>query len=158
MANELSTITINNKLEDVLKYHFSIDGTNFIYEIIKFNSIEEYDSYREDEDIAIFNNLFKDDSSIKHIISLSWDIDGKVNSSIRLNELIKTIEWLGKEYLFYNWPDIVFYEAENFKFHRIYRRLFSSFGYSNTRNIGNYHIFTLDDRVGKNIKEENDEI
>jgi len=147
-----------DELDDILKYQFNIGGTDFNFEIIKFSSIEEYNSYREDGDLAIFKDLFNDDTSITHIVGYFWDIIGEPKLPLNLGELVKTLEWLGKEYVIYNWPDVIFYEAENPKFHNIYSRLFDSFGYDNIRNINNHHLFTYRERVGKNIKENNDEI
>lgn len=135
--------------DDITTYTFEISGVEIIFTVVAFSSIEEFRGY----DGGMFDNEIFDD--VKTIAGYSWEFAGETNE-LNFFLLMRTLEFLGKEYAFQNKPDIIFYEAENVQLREIYKPPFDAFDYKHITDFGgceNY-IFRHIGSYGKDNKKE----
>ncbi len=146
---------ICNQDDDIFEYTFEIDGYTFEFDIVKFEGIDDAIDFMDDDDENIFEPLMKYKNQIKELVGYDWNIL-KTGNNVNIFSLIKCVEFIGKEYVLKNWPDVIFYEAEDKRLHRIYERMFPSFGYYLTYSVGNTYVFTKFRKdIIKIIQEEN---
>lgn len=142
--------------DDIFEYTFELDGYEFEFDIVKFDGIEDAIDFMEDGDENIFKPLMKYKNQINELVGYDWDVLKKVNKNVNIFHLVRCVEFIGKQYVLEHWPDVIFYEAEDSRLHRIYEKMFPSFGYHFTYSIGNTYVFT---KFGKDIikiiQEEN---
>lgn len=153
MASKITSYTCVQN-DDIFEYTFKLNGYEFEFDIVRFHGIKEYIDLMEDGDINIFKPLMKYSNQIKHIVGYDWDILKKANKDVNIFDLVKSVEWIGKRYVMEYWPDVIFYEAEDKRLHRIYERMFPSFGYHLTYSIGNSYVYTKFSKVIIKIIEE----
>lgn len=159
MADQLEyTITRDG---DFVTYEMDLDGTTIRFYVTEFSGIKEYNSYVTDKEDLIFSPLENND--IDSIVGYDWEIIEKTPPSrttidintphekVNIVRLIKMIEFLGKHYVLYNWPSVIFYEAINPKLGLIYSRMFSVFGYRLEYITGNNYVFVRESK--DNYKE-----
>lgn len=128
--------------EDFCSYSFELDGNKYLFNAVSFNGINEYNSFIEEGGLRIFDILTPDQiKSSKKIVGYSWDIDKTNNHRVNMFQLAEMIELIGKDYAVRHWPDIVFYESKDHRFHEIYCRMFSSCGYHLGYSINHHHVY-----------------
>jgi len=157
MASKVKNITsyVCNIKDGILEYKFNLGSYTFEFDIVEFYSIKEYCDYLENDKENIFRPLEKYSDEIHLIAGYDWNVINSFGDELNIFDLVRSVEWIGKEYVLANWPDVIFYEAEDRRLHRIYERMFPSFGYNLTYSIDNNYIYTKfgRDRI-KIIQEE----
>lgn len=137
---------LNYKLKEdgfYSQYNFELNGNKYNFDVVLFNGIDEYNSYLKPDDARIFDRVNKLKNKIYKVVGYDWDIK-KNNNNVDIFQLVRAIEWIGKDYVIRNWPDIIFYETEDNRLHKIYSRMFPSFGYHYLYEIEKNHIFLRD--------------
>lgn len=154
MATEL--ILKLHQENDIISYDFDIDGEHVRFNIVSFSGIKEYNSYTKSDDEKIFSPL--DNKEINSIVGYDWgfvdNIEGRgahvysgtPKRNVNIFNLMKVIEYIGKDYVMVNWPDVIFYEADSHRLGKIYARMFPSFGYVLSYIVGKYYVFTCESK------------
>lgn len=125
------------------QYDIELNGNTYKFDVVLFEGIDEYNSHLEPNEVSIFNKLEKIKHKIFKVVGYDWDIK-QINNDINIFHLVRAIEWVGKDYVIRHWPDVIFYEAEDDRLHRIYQRMFGSFGYHYLYETNKHHIFLRD--------------
>ena len=146
MVTQLGITSI--KQDDIITYYSTINNSTIEFNIVEFHGIKEFNDYRDETDDDILGPLSA--MNPKLVVGYDWDFHKKSDEQIDLKLLMRVIEYIGKEYVMKNWPDVIFYEAEDKRLHRIYERMFPSFGYNLLYSIGDNYIYTKSGR--DNIK------
>jgi hypothetical protein len=141
MANQL-TYEIRDS-ENMCRYIFELDDNKYFFDVVKFEGIEDYNKNLEVGEIDIFAPLNKIKNKIFKVVSYDWDIE-KNNDRVNIFQLVRVIEFVGKEYVLRNWPDVIFYQADDKRLHKIYQRMFPSFGYEFMYEIDKHYVFLRD--------------
>lgn len=125
--------------EGLLVFEFTSKRSTITLSITEFDSVDDYNSYSEDESDYIFNDLIgKEDL----IVGIDWEFNKR--QSVSLKEVFGYINHIVSSYALDNKPSVIFYEAMNPKLHRVYQRMFSFKGYSLKKVIGKSYIYMRD--------------
>lgn len=134
--------------DDIIKYVFTINGLDLTFSIVRFDSVEEFNSYAEDESEMILSP-FKEEE-LHHIVGYDWDFDDELlhRNQINIVTLVKIIYEIGARYILEREPDLVFYFADNPKLHRIYHKMFPYVGWEMVYSSSDYYFYS---KCGKEI-------
>lgn len=125
---------------DILNYQFKIKDSLINLDIVEFKGVEDYEQYLEEGDENIFTPLKDYLNEMNRIAFFDWEFE--IRKEIDIFKLIRMVEVLCKDYVLRKSPDVIAYEAKNPKLHRIYERLFPSFGYRLEYSIGDDYVYT----------------
>ena len=146
MAIEIEEIKIEViKDENITSYIFELDGNTYKFDIVKFKDIREYDSLKEKintNNIDIFRSIQNKDD-IKNIVSFDWNVIELKNKKVNIFVLMRICQIIGGAFSIENEPDIIFYYAENERFHNIYKKLFEPYFWYNLIDVVDKHYVYL---------------
>jgi hypothetical protein len=124
--------------------HTRYSYNNYYFDVVRFNGIDDYNNYLDDEHDSIFNGLNPIRPLITKIDGYDWDWE-RTSNNINVFELLNSIKEIGIKHVLIHNPDVVFYEASNKKLHDIYKIPFSSYGFTFCYKVGMTYIYLRND-------------